>query len=202
MFDASTIFAASVFGFVVALVFWASRLFTRGDTRVRQRLSSSGGAAAPSRLDADAARLKSSLRFKDLFTRLGQAAAKPFMPENREKQSDLRRRLGNAGIYAPSAVRVVTGFKVILLGAGIFGGYVIGAVNDMALLGLSVGGLLGYLAPQIWLKTRINKQQRALEHGLPDALDLMVVCVEAGLAVDAAMERVGQELTMVHPQLG
>jgi tight adherence protein C len=203
MFDTPIIFAASLFGFVAVLVFWAARLFTRSsDTRVRQRLSSSGGAAAPSRLDAEAARRRETLRFKDLFTRLGQAAAKPFMSENREKQSELRRKLGMAGIYSPSSIRVVTGFKVILLAVGIFGGYLVGAVNDAAMMGLSLGGIFGYLAPLLWLKAQIRKQQRALEHGLPDALDLMVVCVEAGLAVDAAMERVGQELSMVHPRLG
>ncbi len=69
------------------------------------------------------------------------------------------------------------------------------------LLGLSLGGLAGYMAPTIWLNLQIKSQQRSLEYGLPDALDLMVVCVEAGLAVDAAMQRVGSELAIAHPRL-
>ena len=48
---------------------------------------------------------------------------------------------------------------------------------------------------------RIKSNQKALTHGLADALDLMVVCVEAGLTVDAAMQRVGAELGMAHPAL-
>jgi tight adherence protein C len=124
------------------------------------------------------------------------------MPEEREKQSELRRRLSMAGIYTPSAIRVVTGFKFICLIGGAIGGYLFGALlTHNALLGLSLGGIAGYLAPRMWIKHQIKQQQRALEYGLPDALDLMVVCVEAGLAVDAAMERVGQELTIAHPRL-
>jgi tight adherence protein C len=69
------------------------------------------------------------------------------------------------------------------------------------MLGLSLGGLAGYMTPTLWLSMQIRKQQQALEYGLPDALDLMVVCVEAGLAVDAAMQRVGSELEMAHPRL-
>jgi tight adherence protein C len=69
------------------------------------------------------------------------------------------------------------------------------------LLGLSLGGLVGYMAPTMWLNLKVREQQKALEYGLPDALDLMVVCVEAGLAVDAAMQRVGAEMALAHPKL-
>jgi tight adherence protein C len=123
------------------------------------------------------------------------------MPEKRERQSELRRRLAMAGMYSPSAIRTVTGFRMILLVGGVLGGYLLGTILGSQLLGLSIGGLLGYLAPNIWIKIQVKKQQRALENGLPDALDLMVICVEAGLAVDAAMERVGEELAIVHPRL-
>ena len=136
-----------------------------------------------------------------LFQRVGQAAAEPFMPKSREKQSQLRHNLGRAGIYAPSAFRVMTGFKVILLGLGLLGGYFLGAVLDNVWLYWPLGGLAGYLAPTLWLRTRINANQRALTHGLADALDLMVVCVEAGLTVDAAMQRVGGEMGIAHPEI-
>jgi tight adherence protein C len=134
-----------------------------------------------------------------MIERVGQAAAKPFMPKSREKQSGLRRQLSRAGIYAPQAIRMVTGCKVILLGVGLIGGYVAGTMFDKMLLGVSFGGLLGYMLPQMWLKSRIKANQKALTHGLPDAIDLLVVCVEAGLTLDAAMQRVGQELAIAHP---
>jgi tight adherence protein C len=136
-----------------------------------------------------------------LFQRLGNVAAKPFMPETRAKVSEMRKRLARAGIYSPSAIKLVVGMKAICLVVGVAGGYLAGAAFDAALLGLSLGGLLGYAAPTVWLNVQVRKQQRALEYGLPDALDLMVVCVEAGLGVDAAMQRVGLELALAHPRL-
>ena len=87
------------------------------------------------------------------------------------------------------------------MAVGLGAGYVIGLMMDQVLLGLSLGGLFGYLAPTIWLKMRVKKNRKALQYGLPDALDLMVVCVEAGLTVDAAMQRVGQELNIAHPEI-
>ena len=96
---------------------------------------------------------------------------------------------------------MMAGCKVIFLCAGVLGGYLLGLAWDMLLLGLSVGGIVGYLLPTLWLRMKIQTNQRSLNHGLADALDLMVVCVEAGLTVDAAMQRVGQELGLVHPAL-
>jgi tight adherence protein C len=123
------------------------------------------------------------------------------MPETRAKVSEMRKRLAKAGIYSPAAVKLVTGMKVICLLVGLVGGYVAGAAMGGGVLGLSLGGLLGYAAPMLWLSMQVRKQQRALEYGLPDALDLMVVCVEAGLGIDAAMQRVGLELALAHPRL-
>ncbi|HZN66303.1 MAG TPA: type II secretion system F family protein [Tepidisphaeraceae bacterium] len=136
-----------------------------------------------------------------LLHRIGQAAAEPFMPKTREKQSGVRQSLARAGIYSPSAVKLVTGCKVIFLGLGLVVGYVVGVAADLLLLGVSFGGLIGYLLPVLWLRRRIMMNQRDLTYGLADALDLMVVCVESGLTVDAAMQRVGQELSLVHPAL-
>jgi tight adherence protein C len=123
------------------------------------------------------------------------------MPETRAKVSEMRKRLAKAGIYSPTAIKLVTGMKVICLLVGLIGGYEAGAAMGGGMLGLSVGGLAGYAAPTLWLSVQVRKQQRALEYGLPDALDLMVVCVEAGLGIDAAMQRVGLELALAHPRL-
>ena len=72
----------------------------------------------------------------------------------------------------PSAVRLVTGCKVIFLCTGVLGGYLLGMAWDMLLLGLSLGGLVGYLLPTMWLRMKIKSNQRSLNHGLADALDL------------------------------
>src|SRR3954466_7823507 len=65
------------------------------------------------------------------------------------------------------------------------------------------GALIGsYKAPDIWLKNKVNKRSSAIRKGLPDALDLLVICAEAGLTVDAAFGRVSRELGKAYPELG
>jgi tight adherence protein C len=59
-----------------------------------------------------------------------------------------------------------------------------------------------YKAPDIWLKNKVTKRSHAIRKGLPDALDLLVICAEAGLTVDAAFNRVSKELGKAYPELG
>jgi tight adherence protein C len=69
----------------------------------------------------------------------------------------------------------------------------------MVLAGLVV---FSYKAPDIWLKNKVTKRSHAIRKGLPDALDLLVICAEAGLTVDAAFNRVSKELGKAYPELG
>ena len=69
----------------------------------------------------------------------------------------------------------------------------------MTVAGLIVGA---YKAPDIWLKNKVTKRSHAIRKGLPDALDLLVICAEAGLTVDAAFGRVSRELGKAYPELG
>jgi tight adherence protein C len=65
------------------------------------------------------------------------------------------------------------------------------------------GSLVGsYKAPDVWLKNKVTKRSNAIRKGLPDALDLLVICAEAGLTVDAAFARVSKELGKAYPELG
>ena len=68
----------------------------------------------------------------------------------------------------------------------------------------TVAGILvgSYKAPDIWLKNKVTKRSHAIRKGLPDALDLLVICAEAGLTVDAAFGRVSRELGKAYPELG
>ncbi len=191
-----TILIFCIFGAVAAAAYWVlSMVMDSSDDKLRERLVSE-------------ARLHQQQHANDendgqtaLWTRIGQVAAQPFMPTDRERVSALRRSLTMAGIYSSAAFHLVIGAKVICLGLGLASGYVIGSMFDQTMLGVSLGGLLGYLVPQAWLKIQINKHQKELNYGLPDALDLMVICIEAGLTIDSAMQRVGQELALAHPRL-
>jgi tight adherence protein C len=188
-------FMLCIAGAVAAVGFILARLlFTDDSSKLRDRLSNN----QPTQVAQSGVRSPAAV---PMFQKIGQAAAQPFMPKNAETQSSLRKQLAQAGVYQANAMRVVTGMKLILLVGGLLVGYLAGIWLDNQFLGLALGGLFGYLMPTFWLKSRIKKNQRSLSLALPDALDLMVVCVEAGLTVDAAMQRVGQELGLAHPAL-
>jgi tight adherence protein C len=183
------------FASVAALAYFVSMMLFKGDDggKLRSRLQGKNEAVSVDKKD------KSSAGVKPLLQQIGQAASKPFMPSSREKQSALRKQLAQAGIYSPSAIRTVQGCKFICLSLGLISGYVGGMLLNSMMIFLSLGGLLGYVLPTLWLKFRVKSNQKQLEYGLADALDLMVVCVEAGLTVDSSMQRVGDELALVHP---
>ncbi|HLL89510.1 MAG TPA: type II secretion system F family protein, partial [Tepidisphaeraceae bacterium] len=131
--------------------------------------------------------------------------AKPMEPKTEAEQSALRRRLGYAGMYSPGALRVFVGTKLLLMVGGFATGYALTLLFGMTyptfLLPPVVLAVVGMMGPELWLGAAVRKEQLSLEHGLPDALDLMVVCVEAGLTMDAALQRVSKEVALAHPAL-
>lgn len=193
--DDQLLIIGCAFGAAALMTYFVYQLLAERNTegRLRNRLTGNG---------VDTRRVvQNRPKFKELIQQIGQWAAQPFMPKDANKQYVIRRSLARAGIYSPSAIRLIIGAKVICLGLGLIIGYVAGLQFDQLLFGLSLGGLGGYLAPLFWIKAKTAANQRALTNALADALDLMVVCVEAGLTVDAAMQRVGQELQLAHPAL-
>jgi tight adherence protein C len=123
------------------------------------------------------------------------------LPDAKGKQaSRLARMMVQAGFRRPNAALVFRGAKVLLtaiaVGAVYFSGYY--RQNPMALL---FALALGFVLPDLWLNHRIRSRRHRLRLSLPDALDLLVICVEAGLGLDQAILRVSQELKIVHPEL-
>jgi len=192
------LFIMCVFGAVAgfAYVLTGRLIGSEEGDKLRGRLTS-----RPTSGGSPAAKSDSAGGVVPLLKRVGQAASQPFMPTSREKMSGIRQSLALAGIYQPSAIRLVTGGKVIFLVLGLLVGYAVGNALEKLMLFVSLGGLLGYVLPNMWLRMKIKANQKALTHGLPDGLDLMVVCVESGLTIDSAMQRVGEELSFAHPAL-
>jgi tight adherence protein C len=142
--------------------------------------------------------------FAPLVNRISRAAAAPLMPKQREEHSRLRKRLIFAGMYSNSAMHLFVGARIMLLLGGLAFGALVALSFKEPLLSISAAafvGLLGFVLPLLWLSGRINKRRRKLESSLPDVLDLMVVCVEAGLTLDAAVQRVGHEISLAHPEI-
>jgi len=195
------IFAACLFGTVAVLAYALSSLVFRRDP-VAARLHRHRLDDVQTTTQATTKRT-SREAIVPVMERIGSAAARHFMPRSAVKQSTLRRQLMHAGIYTASSMELIVGLKVILLAVGAVLGYLIGAAlgGIFTFLLLYVGALLGFLLPAFWLKLRIRSRRRALEKALPDALDLMVVCVESGLTLDAALQRVGQEIQLAHPDI-
>lgn len=119
-------------------------------------------------------------------------------------------RLAQAGIRSKDAAVAVIFARmvspILLGGLMVVYVYVLGGFPKWSSSwhSMFVGGtlLLAYKAPDIWLKNTIDKRSKALRKGLPDALDLLVICAEAGLTVDAAFNRVSRELGKAYPELG
>jgi tight adherence protein C len=103
-------------------------------------------------------------------------------------------------IFARFVLPVVLGINAVLML------YVFDIFPDWSALRkyMSLAGTVvsAYKAPDVWLKNRVNKRSAAIRKGLPDALDLMVICAEAGLTCDAAFGRVAKELGKAYPELG
>lgn len=194
MILAQVLLFLSVFGSTAAVGWVVIHLAMHRDgRRINQRLTD-----RPSKKKAaDSAEKKASP-----LRRLVTVAARAFMSEqSSDKLTGLRARLAMAGIYDPAAIRNFAGFKFMLLIGGVVLGYILGDLIGMTMMGCAMGGLFGYLSPQVWLNGRVKANQAALNTGLPDALDLMVICVESGLTVDATMQRVGEELQQAQPAI-
>ncbi len=110
------------------------------------------------------------------------------------RYSSLRNRLGWAGFDNPSSVPVFLGTKVVLaLGIAYsytLYGLMVERVLPNLLLSSVVLGIIGFFLPDFWLSQRIKERQRVISNALPDVLDLLVVCVEAGMGLDAAVAKV------------
>jgi tight adherence protein C len=123
---------------------------------------------------------------------------KHFAAGNNEDTKILRRRLVQAGIFDPRAVAFFFAGRTAL--AAVLGGgaFLILPMFDFSgtsyWLLVMVSGIVGYVGPSVWIDRRIAA--RKLEHraGFPDFMDLLVVCADSGLAMEAALDRVGREL--------
>ena len=119
-------------------------------------------------------------------------------------------KLAQAGIRSKEwAVAVIFGrlvTPIVLGGIALFYVYGTDQLADWSPLkryaAVAVTVLLSYKAPDIFLTNKIKKRSDAIRKGLPDALDLLVICAEAGLTVDAAFSRVARELGRAYPELG
>ncbi len=151
---------------------------------------------------------QSSLRKSSLkaVQSLLEYAGKHYATANDDNAKVLRRRLVQAGIYDPRGVAFFfiarTALAVALAGA-VFVFMPMFSSNNGSFFWLMVivGGIAGYVAPSMYVDKRISIRRTEHRAGFPDFLDLLVVCADSGLSLEAALERVGRELGDGYPSL-
>jgi len=123
------------------------------------------------------------------------------LPRSQSEASVVQQRLIRAGYRKDSASKLFYGAKVLtpLLFASIVFATGIGHESPLFMLAGTLG--LGFLLPDFWLGRRITTRQGKIRRGLPDVLDMLVICIEAGLSLDQATSRTAEELRFARPEL-
>jgi len=123
------------------------------------------------------------------------------IPTSSKRMPHTQRMMARAGFRRPESIMAMQGMKVLLPVALVALVYFTGLYHQSPIFILVLAAVVGYMLPEFWLTTRVRHRQNQLRLSLPDCLDLLVVCVEAGLTLDRAFMRVTQELRIVHPIL-
>jgi tight adherence protein C len=131
-----------------------------------------------------------------------EQALDPFsraLPISPSEVSKTRLWLIQAGYRSPQHVTIYRGLRVLFAALAFISVFLFtGFDSPMLLVGLTG---LGFFLPRFLLKKKLQERQRRIRLGLPDGLDLTVICVEAGLSLDQALMRVGNDLSHAHPEL-
>ena len=139
----------------------------------------------------------------ELVEKTSPQLAKPLQPTNTQDADRLRMRLSYAGFRSDHAKSIFLASKVVCLAAGFFlgGGAILlaGDFSRQAMLRVMIYAGCGLFVPDVILNRLTKRRQEQLFFGLPDAIDLMVVCVEAGLGLDQAMRKVADEMRKSFP---
>ena len=198
------IITISIFVCVTLGVMGLYWLMFRPTSAATERLKSMGGAGgvsgAGSSMTVEAEASAAGALAERMASPL-QKLAPPSAAEARKVQKELM----HAGFRSESAPVIYRGIQLLSLvffpGAVAFGCALFGKPLSNALVWIIVAVALGGYLPRFVLKRLISRRQLLLRWGLADALDLMVVSVEAGLGLNAALVRVGEELRVVHPDM-
>lgn len=198
------LFALLIFAAIVALGA-AVASFGRGPEQRRLAKLATGGQRGAAAAESVLARNEPTW-----FERLVQPFAGITVGDKKEEEraqalAPVRRRLVHAGYrresalmtYMGSRVAFALGFPALLLLTPL--SWSLNQLQLMVAIFVAMG--IGLTAPSYWLDRKVKARQRALELALPDALDLMVVCVEAGLGINSSLKRIADDFRVTHPVL-
>lgn len=188
-------------GSVACLVLGIAGVVTQGQERaIRLRLNQirEGGISR----EAEARRRRQARResLQTFMELLGQRVSR-----DSQRIRGIRRQLVQAGYRAPGAVGVYFGARVLCaVGLALLSiplATILPLGNFGRILAVLYLGVAGWMLPFLYLKRRMNQRARSLQRGLADGLDLMVVCVEAGLGLNQSLLRVAEEMDRISPEM-
>ena len=187
--------ASAAFVMVSSLVLLVSLLVGGRRTRLNSRLRDLSGQGGPAMDTITLGKIASTT-----LPRMGT----PFIPTDEGERTKLQTRLIHAGLYRRQAMVVFLGVKVLLIAPA----FLCVAASLMGVVtlwqGLIIGlclGISGLIGPSFWLDRMKRKRQSNFRRALPDALDVLVICLEGGLSLAAGLRRVSTELRTAHPAL-
>lgn len=181
---------------LLVLLFFSGR-----PSRLDRRLRTLGHGDAPGSESEDAAPDAVADFVRTALPKMGAV----LLPAKEEERTRLQTRLVHAGLYSRQAMVIFLGVKLLLMVGPVLLGVVLGVLGVIPLeIGLVFGALLGVsgmIGPSFWLDMRKNSRQMTFRRSLPDALDVLVICLEGGASLPSAIQRVSGELRTAHPAL-
>jgi len=197
LIDIEQLIPLALFGAVAAAAWWVLELVAAGKPRALERLDELKNPRTRRVAQSESA-LKKSDAVTKVLERASPALARPLQPKSELELSRLRTKLANAGFRGEAAGSIFLGLKF----AGLIAGLTLGGGTGLSLHGLTQRAMLTtaipafvlFYLPDLVVSMMGRSRKQAIFLALPDALDLMVVCVEAGLGLDQAMRKVAEEM--------
>jgi tight adherence protein C len=183
-----------VFAAIMAGTFWVLTMLSKRNSLAEDRLDRIGRPKSLADLDLNNESRQKFAGLKEAFSNLGAS----MQPQSDLEKNTLRVKLANAGFRSESAPAVYQGLSLACL----VGLTLPAAIGCLAVYGftlsalwkIGLAGCMGFYLPKIGLMLLINDRKQQIFLTLPDALDLLVVCVESGLGLDAALRKVTEEM--------
>lgn len=196
----------------MGLLFAISRM--GGDSNVKSRLqhlSDSNAAEIAANMESKGYNPETSFLESDNpksgLAEAGESLIQMFGIDPRVREKELQQPFIQAGIYSQNAIGTFYMFRAIALPVSLIVSYMLytsgldGMTGLIALLMAVAMPFLAWYGPNLFLSNQKQKRQKILSRSFPDTLDLILVCVESGLALDAALARVCRELGRAHPEI-
>jgi tight adherence protein C len=194
----ASILPFALFGAFAALAWLVLERVATPRPRAEQRLDEFKDPTLRKRKDADD---KNSAAMKKVLEAAAPSFAKPLRPQNEYDANKLKQKLAYAGFRNESDITLFLSLKFVGLCVGAFlggGMLLLTGLNQRALMSTVFAAGGGFYLPDLVVMLLARKRKESIFLALPDALDLMVVCVEAGLGLDQAMRKVAEEMKKSH----